>query len=113
MYHNVCCVFLSLDRAQNRTRTQSTTQNRLVGETAVVECNVSLVVTTAQEFRFRWMLATGGPLPLERIDFTQNNQALILKNLTIQDSQLFFCDVFAPATNDLFRILYRINVFGE
>lgn len=95
------------------TRIFSPTQTRLVGETAVLECNVSLVVTAAREFIFDWGLTGGGNLPMERITFTQNKQTLILTNLTIQDSQLYFCDVFAPATFDFFRINYGLNVFGE
>ena len=105
--------FLSLGRAQNVTFITSPAQNRLVGETAILECNVSLVVSTAREFAFDWGLAGGGRLPAERTTFTQNKQTLILTNLTIQDSQLYFCDVFAPSTFDFFRINYRLNVFGE
>ena len=88
-------------------------QVRLVGETAVLECDTSVIVSTAQDFMYRWSLLGGSSLPLERITFTQNSQTLVITNLTIEDSQVYLCRVIAPATNDFFALGYRLSVFGE
>ena len=84
-----------------------------VGGTAVLECSPSILSTTAREFTFEWDRGIGISLPLERILFSQNRQTLVLTDLTIDDSTPFRCRVFAPATNEFFRINYRINVFGK
>ena len=86
---------------------------RFVGETAVLECNVSLVVSTAEVFEVQWMSQFGTSLNLDRIVFTQNNQTLIIANVTLADSQLYRCAIQAPSTGDTFILLYRLNVLGE
>ena len=88
-------------------------QFRFVGETAVIECNVSQLVSTAEMFEIRWQTLVGGSIPLDRATFTQNNQTLVITNLTIADSQLYQCSILAPETLDRFRLTYRLNVQGE
>ena len=84
-----------------------------VGGTAVLECSTSILSTTAREFTFEWDREFGISLPLERIHFSQNRQTLVLTDITTEDSNLFLCRVSAPATNERFLIIYRINVFGK
>lgn len=101
-------------RAQNNSFiTPGDAQVRFVGETAVLECNVSLVVSTAEVFEVQWMSQFGTSLNLDRIVFTQNNQTLIIANVTLADSQLYRCAIQAPSTGDTFILLYRLNVLGE
>lgn len=86
----------------------------LVGDTAVLECNTSLIVTTSRNLTFRWMIFGGGSLP-EKARFTQNNQTLILSNLTLEDNQVYECLVVALDTVQLefFVLRYPLNVFGK
>lgn len=100
-----------LGRIPGRTLARLPPQIGLIGDTAVLECNTSILVTTSQNFTFRWTTVGGGSLP-EKARFTQNNQTLILDNLTLEDNQLYECLVIID-TGEFFSLTYPVNVFGK
>ena len=85
---------------------------QLVGDTAVLECNTSGLVTTSRDFTFQWSNLAGGSLP-EKARFTQNRQTLILSNLTFEDNQQYRCVISPVGTDELFAVIYTLNVFGK
>lgn len=84
----------------------------LVGDTAVLECNTSVIVTTSTNLMFMWSIRGGGSLP-EKAVFTQNNQTLILSNLTLEDNQMYRCLVIARDAGEFFALTYPLSVFGK
>lgn len=84
----------------------------LVGGTAVLECNTSIIVTASNNLTFAWSILAGGSLP-EKTRFTQNRQTLILSNLTLEDNQMYQCLVLAPDTGEFYALTYPLNVFGK
>ena len=84
----------------------------LVGDTAVLECNTSIIVTTSTNLVFMWSIREGGSLPAKAL-FTQNNQTLILSNLTLEDNQMYRCLVVAPDTGEFYALTYPLSVFGK
>jgi hypothetical protein len=59
-----------------------------------------------------WSIREGGSLP-EKAVFTQNNQTLILSNLTLEDNQMYQCLVIALDTGSFFALIYPLSVFGK
>ena len=102
---------LSLGRVQSGSLFSLPAQTGLVGDTAVLECNTSIVVSSVQNFTFMWRLVSGASLP-DKARFTQNMQTLILSNLTIQDSQQYQCIVISN-NGEFFGLIYTLNVFGK
>ena len=102
---------LSLGRVQSGSSILLPAQIGLVGDIAVLECNTSLVVSSAQNLTFLWRLTAGGSLP-DKARFTQNMQTLIITNLTIQDNQQYLCTVITES-GDFYGLIYPLNVFGK
>ena len=84
----------------------------MAGETVILECNTSLLVTTTpiRNLRFEWMRLSGGSLPRDRFRFSQNRQTMVISNLTIADGQVYLCIVQSSETFEAFTLFYRLNV---
>lgn len=82
-----------------------------VGDTAVLECNVSETIEPGSVVT--WTTRSGLPLPLERVVFASNKATLIIKNLTLpNDRDGYECRVQFP-NGRRSRITYDIVLNGQ